>query len=482
MVPIPYENEVRIAGLIILGLTTVWLLRYKPRWAAGMIMGFGWYDYFTTNLGFVLDSGKLLGIICACYIVLRPQTLNSPAVRFLQRTWLPYYMYCVGVTFVMMPFWPEVDGGATGILYTSLRWVVQIVTMSLGFCVAIVVASVVTSTERLHSTTRIYIFSALILTIVGLYQYVAYPRGLPINTIARQGGLHSTTAASRIDGERTFRPYSLAGEPKGFATSLCIPLILLFLVGNRSDVAPFRRSLRIPALICVSVAVFLTLSTAGFLIVGLALVAAVIALAHIHVELGRAVRNMLSLSAIAISVALFLNADSVFERVQTIYRIRVHERVQSEVFTYGELGMFAFWQDSPAFFVTGVGRGGSAFYIRQYRDEYAGYTAVARGIIGELADIGLMGNILLYVPLISLLHSLGIRIRNTPNSGDFVVAYLLCCCGVPMMLTKAAWIFPFTVMGISCSLYTLVLSHGRAHAPSSHQFSAPQNRLSLARR
>ena len=466
MVLLPFENEIRIAGLVILGLSTVWLLRYKPRYAAGVIMGFGWYDYFTTNLGFVLDAGKLLGIICACYIVLNPQILNNPSVRFLRRTWLPYWIYCIGITVVMVPFWPEVHGGASGVLYTTLRWFVQLVTMGLGFCVAIVIAGIITSTTRIHESTRIVILSAVILVVIGLYQFVAFPRGLPINTIARQGGLENTIAASLIDGESAFRPYSLAGEPKGFATSMCLPLILLSLFGNRSEVMPFKKWLRIPLLGVFALAMFLTLSTAGFLIITLVVIAAMIAMAHIRVGLGKAIRNTLSVAFVAGVVVLVVNADAVFHRVEMVYQSRVEQRVEGEFFTYGELGVFAFWQDSPAHIVTGVGRGGSSFYIRQYRDEYEGYTAAARGIVGEMADIGLIGVLLFYVPLIFMLYQLGIHIRNTPNSQHFVVAYLYCCCGVPMMLTKAAWIFPFTVMGMSVCLYSLVLAHSKVHRPA----------------
>ena len=484
MAYLPYENEIRIAGLVILGLSTVWLLRYKPRWAAGVIMGFGWYDYFTTNLGFVLDAGKLLGIICAGYIVLNPQIMNNPSVRFLKRTWMPYWVYCIGITVVMVPFWPEVHGGASGVLYTSLRWFVQLVTMGLGFCVAIVVAGITTSTARLHESTRIIILSAVILAAVGIYQFVAYPRGWPINTIARQGGLENSIAASKVDGERTFRPYSLAGEPKGFATSLCLPLVLLFFFGNRSDVMPFKKWLRIPLLVGFATAMFLTLSTAGFLIIALVIVTAMIAMAHIRVGLGRAIRNTLSIAAVAGFAVIVVTADTVFQRVEKVYQIRVEERVQSDLFTYGELGVFALWQDSPGHIVTGVGRGGCSFYIRQYRDDYEGYTASARGIVGEMADIGLIGVFLLYVPLVSMLYQLGIRIRNTPNSHNFVVAYLFCCCGVPMMLTKAAWIFPFSVIGMSVCLYSLVLAHSKVHRPALRTADAqpPHRRLALNQR
>jgi hypothetical protein len=481
---LPFENEIRIAGLIILGLVTVWLLRHKPRCAAGVIMGFGWYDYFTTNLGFVLDAGKLLGIICACYIVLHPQILKNPSVRFLRRTWLPYWIYCIGITVVMVPFWPEASGGASGMLYTTLRWFVQLVTMGLGFCVAIVIAGITTSTARLHESTRILVFSAVILAVVGLYQFVAYPRGLPINTIARQGGLVNTIAASKVDGERTFRPYSLAGEPKGFATSLCIPLVLLFFFGNRAEVMPFKKWLRIPLLVGFGVAMFLTLSTAGFLIITIVIITAMIAMAHIRVGLSKAIRNSISAAVVGSVAVLVMSADSVIDRVETVYQSRVEERVQTDLFTYGELGVFDLWRDSPGHFVTGVGRGGSSFYIRQYRDDYAGYTAAARGIVGEMADIGLIGAVLLYVPLIAMLHQLGILIRNTPNSHDFVVAYLFCCCGVPMMLTKAAWIFPFTVIGMSVCLYSLVLSRGRSNRPvlRASVVQPTQNRLALNQR
>jgi len=53
-----------------------------------------------------------------------------------------------------------------------------------------------------------------------------------------------------------------------------------------------------------------------------------------------------------------------------------------------------------------------------------------------------------------------------------------------MMLTKAAWIFPFSVIGMSVCLYSLVLAHSKVHRPALRTADAqpPHRRLALNQR
>ena len=108
-----------------MGLLAIYCLFTRRTYAAGVIVAFGWFEYFTTNLGFVLDTGKLFGILCFGYLLLTPDTFRNPGVRLLIRRWSPYFIYCVAITVVFAPFWPEAESGAQQILYSSLRWLVR---------------------------------------------------------------------------------------------------------------------------------------------------------------------------------------------------------------------------------------------------------------------------------------------------------------------------------------------------------------------
>ena len=460
---LPYEYEIRIIGLAILGLLVIYCIKKKRTYAAGILLGFGWFEYFTTNLGFVLDVGKLFGIVCLGFIAFNPAILKTEGSKLLKQKWAPYYIYCVAITVLFAPAWPDQAGGAEGVLYTSLRWFVQIINLTLGFCIAIMIASVATSPKRLAVATKVMMVAAFILVSVGIYQYIAWKVGLPVNTIARQGGIQSTIAATMIGEQQTFRIYALAGEPKGFATSMCIPLVLLLLYGTRREVNPLPKYCRIPVTLAFIVCLYLTLSTAGFVIVAIALLAAVIAQIYVKVEYRTGLYSVGSLVALVLVAAIIFDSDGLVEKIQSTYTERIESRLSSseERFTYGEKGVFSMWADSPQSIVLGVGMGGSSFYIRNYRDDYEGYTASARGIVGVLADIGILGVLLMYVPLISLIISTGARLRDHPYGARYIIVYIICCCGVTLMLTRAAWFFPYAVLGLLCAINVTLKRHDK---------------------
>lgn len=460
---LPYEYEIRIAGLAVLGILALYCIVKKRAYAAGILLGFGWFEYFTTNFGFVLDTGKLFGLICLGFIAINPNVLKTEGAKLLKQKWAPYYIYCIVITAVFAPGWPEQAGGAQTLLYTSLRWFVQIVNLTLGLCIAIVIASFSASPTRLAKATKLMMFSTLILVAVGIYQYVATNTGLPINTIARHGGLQSTIASTMVDGESVFRIYSLSGEPKGFATSMCVPLVLLLLYGTRPEVNPLPRYFRIPLTLVIIFCFYLTLSTAGFVIVLMTLLAAVGTQIYVKVEYKRGLYSIGSLIALVLAASMIFDSEGVVDKVKSTYSDRVENRLSSkdEMFTYGEKGVFAMWADNPESMVLGVGMGGSSFYIRNYRDEYAGQTASARGIVGVLADIGLVGVLLLYIPLIGLIKSTGARLREHRQGAHYIVAYIICCCGVPLMLTRAAWFFSYAVMGLLIAVNVAMIRHDR---------------------
>ena len=468
---LPFEYELRITGLFLLGALLLYCISKQKHLVAGIILGFGWYEYFTTNFGFVLDVGKLFGIVCLFVLSTQPKYFHSLGAEIVKKYWMYFFVYCVAITIISAPSWPSQSDGADGVLYTTLRWLVQIVNMTLGFGIALVVASFANSPQRLARCTKIMMVAALILVAVGIYQYFAAQLGLPINTIARQGGLGSTIAATRIDGEQVFRIYSLSGEPKGFATSICVPILLLLLYGTKKEVTPIHRYLRIPMTLSFLACIYFTLSTAGFVILTIALIAAVGAQVYARVEYKTGLYSMGSLVAVVLGASLIFDTGNFTDKLKSTYSDRVESRLSSEeeTFTYGEKGVFEMWKESPHLVVTGVGLGGSSFYIRNYQNKYKGYTASARGIVGVLADIGIIGVLLLYIPMVILLLKTGVILRGHQFGKLYIVPYVICASGMTLMLTRSAWFFPYAVMGLLCATHTVMLKHNQLIARKKKQ-------------
>ena len=171
-----------------------------------------------------------------------------------------------------------------------------------------------------------------------------------------------------------------------------------------------------------------TLSTAGYLVLPMVVLTAI----AVQVRIGRVAQDVVmrfvAMAIILVPVSYFSGYD-ISGRLSAVYETRVESRIGEEgMFTYAETAMVKFWADQPVFAITGVGLGGSSFYIREYDTEsYGGFTAAPRGIIGFISDKGIIGLFLFLYGLYKTSRPLIlVAASNSPNRLVYSGVLVIC--------------------------------------------------------
>jgi len=131
-------------------------------------------------------------------------------------------------------------------------------------------------------------------------------------------------------------------------------------------------------------------------------------------------------------------------------QVRVSDRIAEQgLFTFAEAGAVELWCDYPVMAVVGAGMGGSASFVRLYRDDYYGYVAAPRGVVGFVADLGLCGLVLFLAPFLDNLRQLARHVRLRRREWANVAAVVIFSAHVTVLImTYAHWYMLFAVIGL----------------------------------
>jgi hypothetical protein len=165
------------------------------------------------------------------------------------------------------------------------------------------------------------------------------------------------------------------------------------------------------------------------------------------------VMRFVAIAIILIPVTYFSGYDIV-KSVSSIFETRVETRLDSDgMFTYAESSIVKFWEDQPYFAITGVGLGGSTFYVREYDTaSYFGYIAAPRGIIGFVSDRGIVGLLLFLSALIKASRPLfAVAASKSPNRQVYRGILVICSVSTVMMFTAGQWHDEWLTVGLICA-------------------------------
>jgi hypothetical protein len=299
--------------------------------------------------------------------------------------------------------------------------------------------------------------AVLIHGLASLYQITAWIFSLPLIGISRAFDLTEEVgtpdiATFSIEDTDILRLSGLIGEPKTAAAFFGAYLVAYLL---RTFASSARSSTPEKAALLLAVVCFIgSASTSGLL-------GAVLGLAWALVTLARSTRFALlwvSIVAIVVGSFVFLGVLPAFSAdvrtISEIVSLRTVERFGDQLDPPVEASLSWFTSSASAMLL-GTGLGGSTFLIAQTLGITFQYAYAANiGAVLLLAELGLIGILLLLIPLAVLTHILSVRIfeehdddrlRNALTLGGFgigVMAQMLCGSGTSLgfiLGTGAIW-------------------------------------------
>ena len=381
---------VRYIFLLVVGTLFIYALYTKKERAFFLYIIAAPLSYFAVNVGVVLSPAKLIAVLFFIHWIFIKK-LILPRNEFLKRFYT-YFFYLILSTLIFSAFWPEYNTFEQSIFYTaSFRGLVQIFLLAIQVVMIAVIVELGPKID-IHRIMILYCWVLLVICGYGLYVYFAQLYSLPFTGVNRQGMGESGTAISfRFSDEIIYRAYSLTGEPK----QLAIDAILGLLLWHRFYFEIHRPNSFFVRLIIYSIfisSLFLTYSTSGYIIATLLFFAL---LTFTNVKKVKILYTFIG-AIVGLSLLIPTN-DEISSKIIGLMEYRVNDRIEEEsIAGYAEDAALSVVMNYPVLAVTGVGLGGSSFYIRKFnRAQYAGYTAAPRGIIGIILDQGIIGIFLL---------------------------------------------------------------------------------------
>lgn len=455
------ESHIRTVVLLIVILFTIYALRRRGEMPAVIFIVFGPMAYFSQYVGVVLSPAKLIGLLFLIFVLFDSKLMFICKNKYLQR-FLSYYVYTIILTIIMGFFWPDHSAWATSFMYGNImRGYVQIAQIFMGLAIIVMIIDSIKSVNSFYTIQFALLATMAFLSVYGVYVWFAQSTGLLYNPINRVGGAYTDlnqVIITTVDAMHVIRAYSFSGEPKSLAVDASMGIILTYftVVWKHRIFRMFGGQIGLTALFFVTI--YLTYSTAGYLIFPLIFMVAFGAKYYVSritkVTITKVTQRLFFFGIILITVAFVFRLD-LYNKVAVMLGDRLVTRISQDagMFTYAESAMFKFWADRPELILTGVGLGGSAFYIREFDTKsYEGFTAAPRGIVGFVGDRGFIGLWLFYYALAkaSRVIASAARLRSS-NRFIYLGVLVICLISGVLLLTKSGWYLEWLLVGLACA-------------------------------
>ena len=449
------EPQIRAIGLLITFVMVLRALQLGRDRPALVFLILAPFSYFAHSIFVVVTPAKLMGLVFMGLVLVKPSYLFVLGGKYI-RLFLPYFFYLLVLTLVMPLWWPEYNADQQGFFYSNTaRGFVQIAQMFMGLCIVAVIAKSLSSASSLLRAQIALLATMIFICAYGIYVWFAQRLGLPFNPINRggRGGELGREIVAIVDGVYRMRAYSVTGEPKTLAANACTGFMLIHFTAAAQ--INFFKGLggRFLLTSLFFGTLILTLSTAGFMILPMMLIAA----AFIQARLGQLERGslvgLMLVGGITLLATIGASTDSIAS-LSAIFNDRLMGRLGEEgLLTYADAAVLSFWRDQPIFAITGAGLGGSSFYIRAYDvSSYAGFTAAPRGVIGFIADKGVVGLLLFLLPLYNASRPLfALAASKSPNRRIYVGVLIVCAVHLVLMFTAGQWHDEWIAIGLICA-------------------------------
>jgi len=356
--------------------------------------------------GTTFEAWKILSLAAFLMYGL-PLLLSKKRNNLLFQLFTLYILYVVLLTIAFFFLIPEtykytVTGG---FLKNEGRWIYQILFFLINVNFVLWPVYVIKDESELHKTFQVIIYSIIVLSILGILQEASIKMGnfdpFPIHRLPDyevgvfdyEGGMITADGMDVIH-----RMNSLGGEPKHFAVTLILGIVIILLYGlNRKTIVKYNFVVFLMFLICL----FATYSTTGYIWFGVML--AVILMLYRAKVFKRLIIIILILSCFLIAY-LMIKGNLLPYVDKTLAKIGFQDT---------DKAVFDYLKDNPIFALTGVGLGNIHFFAASHlplghplaNTSFKGVT----GFFLLLGDTGFLGLLILFLFLKGLLHSLRSR-------------------------------------------------------------------------
>ena len=301
------------------------------------------------------------------------------------------------------------------------RYIFQIIMWGIQFIPVFYFVKHIKNIEDIKQLLKTLIFSCVILSLIGIFQYLFYKRfGYDIIPI---GFLQGEERSGMFDylGMNIFRVSSLGGEPKHFAYTLSIVLPLM-IFSKYFKLINIRYYFLISVIMLVSL--FLTFSTQGYF---LFLLNIFIGLIFIIFYKGIKIKFIIYSSLFFAFIIIFFKLNPFILdliKLRTIERLTDPSAIVASSFVedWNE-AVIGFLNNYPHWSVTGVGLGNIHLYAQEYIPYYADYmynnVFVAKsGFLRLLSETGIIG---LFIFVISYIRPLIGIFKHSKNNTFFLL-------------------------------------------------------------
>jgi hypothetical protein len=387
-----------------------------------MVFFAGWYSIFI-DVGLAITIYRLIVIIfllcLPLYLSLRRTAIKFPAgTKYL----IIFIWYAVIVTVIARLLSPEIyiesftRGGG--------RWFFQIIMLLIDITPVFLPLLFFRKVEDVKTTAKVFIASTTVLCILGWAKSLAYYLyRINIFPIFREGllGGDKQDVAISMFGTIFHRMHSLGGEPKDFAVTVAIAIILLIIL---RIAVPKGSRFRIFLIGFFLISLFMSLATSGFFVLAMGLVLLVILTPFIRGLRFNFTFKSIAIAALAgiiffgVMVSISISKGTLsLDVVKKVFVARTIERSPIEVFDSATLKFLSVY---PQYGLFGVGMGNIHLYAADYLwPDWADYKAVFvpnSGYLEIISELGVIGFLLfLFVFLIPIRWNFK-RIRHIQNN------------------------------------------------------------------
>ncbi len=247
--------------------------------------------------------------------------------------------------------------------------------------------------EDIAKAIKVFMWAAILMTIFGLYQFLACYLHLPYNMMSLWNGRH---AAFRINGICIFRIYSLGGEPKQFGAFLCVA-VFLFVASllNKQNLIKINKFNTYLLLSIMFLCLLLTVSLSVYFATAIILFILFLKYRNKKVSYKALVPTTMCLVLFFIFKELIVGGILFRMKENNLFNLiapggNLSERASIYFFTH------KFFQD-PLLFLFGVGYGSGQVYITQLLNQIFNLTESASGndsrifLLKLLMEVGVIG-------------------------------------------------------------------------------------------
>jgi len=400
-------TSILILSIIFIGLTKPKLLYYV------MVFFAGWFSVFI-DVGLMITAYRLVIIIfllcLPIYFSLRKNAIKfPPSVRYL----LIFVCYAITITIVSQFYAPEsyIVGFARG----EGRWIFQIAMLLIDVTPVFLPLLFFKKIEDVKTTAKVFVTSVIILCVLGWVQSLAfYLYGVALFPVFREGLTGAVTQVMDVNmfGVTFFRMHSLGGEPKDFAVTVAVAIVLL-IMSKITDSKGFRFGNLLMGFFLISL--FMSLATSGFFVLLMGL--AFIVILPFFVKDLRPRFAFKSIAVIAVTTIIFFGIIIIsgilpLDLIKELSLERTITRSPIELF---DAAVISFLSKHPQYGLFGVGMGNIHLYAWDNLIQYASENPLAAWVFERSHDFVIVPNSG-YLRIISELGIMGLIL--------FLYAYL----------------------------------------------------------